>query len=109
MLDSRIAGGDPLHAAYLVSKVALAEFTRASALSFAPALRVNAVAPGPILPPEGKDAEYLRLQIEQIPLRRYGGPATVAQAVAYLCQADFVTGQTIFVDGGHHLQPTSPT
>jgi len=107
LLDSRLVGGDPLHAAYFVSKVALAEFTRASALAFSPLLRVNAIAPGPILPPEGKGAEYLRLQVDQIPLRRYGGPESVAHATSYLCEADFVTGQTLFVDGGYHLQPTS--
>jgi NAD(P)-dependent dehydrogenase (short-subunit alcohol dehydrogenase family) len=105
LLDSRLVGGDPVHAAYFVSKVALAEITRASALEFAPTLRVNGVAPGPILPPEGKDAEYVRQRVEGLPLRRWGNPDQVAEAVVYLACADYVTGQTIFVDGGQHLQP----
>jgi NAD(P)-dependent dehydrogenase (short-subunit alcohol dehydrogenase family) len=105
LLDSRLVGGDPLHAAYFVSKSALAQLTEASALEFAPALRVNAVAPGPILPPEDKTKEYLRQQLDRLPLQRWGGTGAIAEAVLYLATADFVTGQTIFVDGGQHLRP----
>lgn len=105
LLDSRLVGGDPLHAAYFVSKSALAQLTTASALEFAPVLRVNAVAPGPILAPEDKTAEYLRQQLDRLPLQRGGGTDAIAEAVLYLATADFVTGQTIFVDGGQHLRP----
>jgi NAD(P)-dependent dehydrogenase (short-subunit alcohol dehydrogenase family) len=105
LLDSRLVGGDPLHAAYFVSKSALAQLTTASALEFAPVMRVNAVAPGPILAPEDKTEEYLRQQLDRLPLRRWGGTDAIADAVLYLAAADFVTGQTIFVDGGQHLRP----
>lgn len=105
LLDSRLIGGDPLHAAYFVSKSALAQLTRATALEFAPALRVNGVAPGPILAPADKTQAYLRQQLDRLPLRRWGGPEAVSHAVLYLATAHFVTGQTIFVDGGQHLRP----
>lgn len=105
LLDSRLVGGDPLHAAYFLSKRALAELTRACALDFAPALRVNGVAPGPILSPEGEDEDYLRQRLDALPLRRWGGPEQIAGAVVYLATASFVTGQTVFVDGGQHLDP----
>ena len=108
LLDSRLAGGDPLHAAYFLSKVALSEITRMSAREFGPTLRVNGVAPGPILAPEGKDAAYLRQLRERLPLRRWGGPEQVAHAVVFLSAAAHVTGQTLFVDGGQHLQPHGP-
>jgi len=108
LLDSRLAGGDPLHAAYFLSKVALSEITRMAAREFGPNLRVNGVAPGPILAPEGKDAAYLRQQRERLPLRRWGGPEQVAHAVVFLSGAAHVTGQTLFVDGGQHLQPHGP-
>lgn len=108
LLDSRLIGGDPLHAAYFLSKASLSEITRMAALEFAPAVRVNGVAPGPILSPEGKDTEYLRQRVEALPLRRWGGPEQIAQAVLYLSAAPFVTGQILFVDGGQHLQPWGP-
>lgn len=105
LLDSRLVGGDPLHAAYYLSKATLSEITRMAAAQFAPTLTVNAVAPGPILAPEGKDAEYLRQRLEALPLQRWGDPGQVAEAVLYLATASFVTGQTLFVDGGQHLEP----
>ena len=108
LLDSRLVGGDPLHAAYFLSKAALSEITRMAAREFGPVLRVNGVAPGPILAPEGKDAAYLRQQRERLPLRRWGGPEQVAHAVVFLSAAAHVTGQTLFVDGGQHLHPPGP-
>lgn len=108
ILDARIGGHDPHHAAYHLSKQVLAAATKATALEFAPHIRVNAVAPGPILPPEGKDKQYLERVAAKLPLRRHGTPEDVAQAVAFLAQAEFVTGQIVYVDGGQHLaQPTT--
>jgi NAD(P)-dependent dehydrogenase (short-subunit alcohol dehydrogenase family) len=104
LLDARIAGGDPHHAAYHLSKVMLAELTRLAAVEFAPDLRVNGVAPGPVIPPEDKDEHYLKGLIAQLPLNRQGSPDDVAAAVLYLATATFVTGQTLFVDGGQHLR-----
>jgi len=61
------------------------------------------VAPGLILPPAGKDENYLARLAEAVPLRKHGGPGDIADAVLYLLRSDFVTGQIIYVDGGKHL------
>lgn len=104
ILDTRIDGSDRAHAAYILSKQALYGLTRMMAAELAPAFTVNAVAPGLILPPPGKDESYLRALAPTVPLGRHGGPGDVAQAVAYLVEAEYVTGQVIFVDGGRHVQ-----
>ena len=78
--------------------------TRALAHALAPDVRVNAVAPGVVLLPEGfgpDQAEHLR---RTTPLRRIGVPEDVAEAVVYLARADFVTGEVIRVDGGRHVR-----
>ena len=103
LLDTRIEGYDWNHGAYILSKQALALFTRMTALEFAPVITVNAVAPGLILPPPGKDERYLEKLTETVPLLRHGSPRDIADAVLYLLRSEFVTGQVIYVDGGRHL------
>ncbi|MDA8093168.1 MAG: SDR family oxidoreductase [Betaproteobacteria bacterium] len=103
LLDTRISGYDWTHAAYILSKHALALLTRMSALRFAPAVAVNAIAPGLILPPAGKGGDYLDALAGTVPLQRHGAPRDVAQAAMYLLRSEFVTGQVIYVDGGMHL------
>jgi pteridine reductase len=103
LVDRRVAGHDPACLPYVLSKQALAEFTRVAALDLAPRITVNAVAPGAVLPPPGKGSKYLYDRAGRVPLRRPVTPADVAQAVAMLLQADAVTGQVLFVDGGQHL------
>jgi len=103
LLDARITGRDEAHMAYLLSKQMLASLTKLCALEFAPAVTVNAVAPGLILPPAGKDETYLARLAEKVPLRKHGGPGDIAEAVIYLLKSDFVTGQIIYVDGGRRL------
>ncbi len=102
-LDTRITGYDWQHAAYHASKVLLAYLTRVMALRFAPGTAVNAVAPGLILPPEGKDAAYLDKLKATVPLKRVGSPGQIADALLYLVTSQYLTGQVIFVDGGRHL------
>jgi len=106
LLDARIATGDPTHAAYHLGKRLLADLTRLMAREFAPLIQVNAVAPGAVLPPPGRDETYLRKIVQTVPLRRTGNPEGLAHAVLFLLQSDFITGQTIFYDGGHHLKGT---
>lgn len=95
----------PRHGIYCMSKAALAMMTRALALDLAPAVRVNAVAPGAVLWPDaGKsEADQQRL-IERTPLKRMGSPDDVAATVLWLLDdAPFVTGEIVRVDGGRHL------
>jgi NAD(P)-dependent dehydrogenase (short-subunit alcohol dehydrogenase family) len=104
LLDTRLVGGDLAHAGYHLSKAMLGEITAMTALEFSPELRVNAVAPGAVLPPEGLDDAYLGQLTRDLPLMRRGYPRDIADAVVYLLGATFVTGQTIYVDGGRHLR-----
>ena len=103
LLDRRVAAHDPGCLPYLLSKKALAELTQSAALELAPGITVNAVAPGAVLPPPGKGAEYVRDLAGRTPLRGSVSPADVARAVVFLLQSDSITGQIIFVDGGQHL------
>lgn len=92
---------------YSVAKAGLATLTRALAKDLAPEVRVNAVAPGPVLWPEDNpqfDEEYRQKVIAQTLLNRVGEPEDVARAVRFLIDdAPFVTGQIIGVDGGRSI------
>lgn len=90
-------------AAYSASKAALVRLTECLALELAPEVRVNAVAPGTVLWPEGYPAKLRRKLAARIPLRRAGTPEDVAAAVRYLAGAPFVTGAILPIDGGRHL------
>jgi len=104
MLDCRITDYDRAHAAYHISKRMLYSLTRMMALEFAPSIRVNAVAPGLVLPPSGRDDTYLEGLAHTTPLNRHGAPSDVTAAILFLLESDFVTGQVLFVDGGRHLR-----
>lgn len=103
ILDTRVAGWASDHAAYTVSKHLLAVLTRMMALEFAPRATVNAVAPGPILPPPGGTEETLERLASQVPLKRRGSAEDIAEAVTFLARSAYITGQVLFVDGGKHL------
>lgn len=95
----------PHHA---VSKAALAHLTRVQARSYAPEVRVNAIAPGAVLAPDEWPDERWHAVAEKAALRRTGSPDDVVQAVLYLVAADFVTGHVLPVDGGRLLGATGP-
>lgn len=103
VLDSRIAGYDPRHFSYGLSKELLHTLTHQLARELAPEVRVNAVAPGPILPPPGGDSATLRERARAVPLGRPGSPEDVVRAILFLAESPYVTGQVIYVDGGAHL------
>jgi pteridine reductase len=107
-LDSTITGCDGSHAAYHLSKSMLHSLTRMLAFEWAPRIRVNAVAPGLILPPSGMGQDYLDRKKKENPMNRSGTLAGVIDAVRFLVKSEFVTGQVIFVDGGRHLLGPGP-
>lgn len=106
--DWTAASGRPRYAGYLpyyVAKRALIGLTEALALELArDGILVNAVAPGPILPPPDLDAAAVAAVEAETPLGRWGGADAVADAVIGLLESDFVTGETIRVDGGRHVK-----
>jgi len=94
----------PAYVPHGITKAGVVQMTRALARALAPAVRVNGVAPGVVLLPEGwSDADAARLAATT-PMRRNGTPEDVAHAVRYLLEAPFVTGQTIVVDGGRNVR-----
>jgi len=102
------ASGRPRYRGYLpyyVAKAGVIALTQALALELASdRILVNAIAPGPIVPPEGTSAEE-SAQVEQAtPLGRWGSEIEIAKIVLALVESDFVTGETIRVDGGRHLK-----
>jgi pteridine reductase len=91
---------------YSVAKAALTGLTRSLARELAPDVRVNAIAPGPILWPDDEQFDEVSRQriISHTPLRREGTPDDIARAVHFLiADAPYVTGETINVDGGRHV------
>jgi NAD(P)-dependent dehydrogenase (short-subunit alcohol dehydrogenase family) len=89
--------------AYSVSKAALETLTRLLAKTLAPAVRVNAVAPGLILRAEDMpEADWQRL-VARLPMQRAGSAQDVARAVGFLVESEHITGETIVVDGGYQL------
>ena len=94
----------PAYVPHGMTKAAVVQMTHAMARALAPGVRVNAVAPGVVLLPEGwseEAAEHLR---STTPLRRLGSPEDVAQVVVFLLEAQYVTGEVIRVDGGRHIR-----
>jgi pteridine reductase len=90
----------PRYVHHSVSKAGVIMLTRAAALALAPTVRVNAIAPGPVLKPEGwTDEQWDKLR-PATPLDRLGSPQDVTEAVLYLIRAEFVTGHVLVVDGG---------
>jgi pteridine reductase len=89
--------------AYIISKSALETLTRLLARALAPAVRVNAVAPGLILPSADLPAGQWQRLVERLPLQAAGQPDDVARAVLFFVQNPYVTGQVLAVDGGYQL------
>lgn len=95
------------YAPYCAAKAGLLNLTRALALELAPAVRVNAIAPGAVLWPErGDDDTARQALLARTPLERTGEPAEIARTVLFLAEgASFTTGQVINVDGGRSIVP----
>jgi NAD(P)-dependent dehydrogenase (short-subunit alcohol dehydrogenase family) len=93
----------PNFIAHSVSKAAIMALTRQLALELAPTVRVNAVAPGPVLPPTDYSPERIARTADKTLLGRWGTPQDVAEAVLYFVRADYVTGNILFIDGGERF------
>jgi pteridine reductase len=91
------------HTPYLISKGGIVTMTEALAKDLAPDVRVNAIAPGPVLLPDDWTPAQAERAARSVLLRRLGSAEDVAQAVIYLAQAEYVTGVVLPVDGGQRL------
>jgi pteridine reductase len=88
---------------YVVAKAGVHQLMRALAMQLAPLVRVNAVAPGMVLPPVDMGPQQIERLAEQSLLRSVGNPDDVVRAVIYLASSPFVTGEQLVVDGGRWL------
>jgi len=102
-LDTKIKKNHSPHLDYILSKKLFRDFTELAAVELAPRFRVNAIAPGLVLPPAGKNEEYLLKLAENIPMKSIGNLEEILKAFRFLIDSQFITGQTIYVDGGDHL------
>ena len=93
----------PSHLAYSVSKAALIAINRGMAKAYAPHIQVNAISPGPILFPDYYTEEQKQSAIDRTLLKRIGRPQDVVNAVVFLIENDYITGELIHVDGGRHI------
>lgn len=103
IIDQQVLNLTPQFLSYTVSKAGLWTLTRTLAQALAPAIRVNAVAPGPSLKAERQSQENFDAHVKATLLQRPSEPQDIAGAVAYLLAAPAVTGQMIVVDSGQHL------
>lgn len=106
--DWVVASGRPRYegyVAYYVAKAGVKALTEALALELASdGILVNAIAPGPILPPPGTSEAERAAVAEATPLGRWGGPEEIGKVIDALIDSDFITGETVRVDGGRHIR-----
>ena len=101
-IDANVAKHASHYADYLTTKKALYEFTQMAAVQWGPKIRVNGISPGMILPPVSRQDDRKK-RAGRIPLKRVGDPKYVLQALQFLLENDYLTGQIIAVDGGEQL------
>lgn len=94
----------PDYSVHGIAKAGVIAMTRHLAAALAPDIRVNAVAPGFVLAPPGMPAEAVNAFAAETPLQRNGSPEDVAAAVRFLAESPFITGETLFVDGGRRVR-----
>jgi NAD(P)-dependent dehydrogenase (short-subunit alcohol dehydrogenase family) len=93
----------PGYLPYSVSKAALIAVNRGLAKAYAPEIQVNAIAPGPVLFPDYYTDEQKSAAVERTLLKRAGSPRDIVNAVVFLIENDYITGEVIHVDGGRHV------
>ena len=95
----------PDYSVHGIAKAGVIALTKHLAAALAPDIRVNAIAPGFVLAPSDMPQDAVEKFARDTPLERIGAPSDIAQAVRYFADADFVTGETLFVDGGRRVRP----
>lgn len=108
MIDQRVRKLTPEFASYTIAKMGLWALTQTAAQGLAPAVRVNAIGPGPTLRAERQSADHFARQRGATILQRGANTDDITAALAYLLAAPAVTGQMICVDGGQHLAWQTP-
>ena len=104
MLDIYASAPLQNHSLYCSAKAASQMLVKSLALELAPEIRVNGIAPGAIMWPENdSDAAAQQAILQQIPLQRCGGPESIAKAVLFIIDNDYLSGEVIRVDGGRLL------
>ncbi len=103
IIDADIAHNMHKFFSYSLSKKALFELNKMMAYSLAPNIRVNAIAPGPILFKEGQDRELFDRLIAEAPLKNKASIEDLYNSIMFLINTPSITGQCIFLDGGRHL------
>lgn len=106
LIDERVLHPTPAYFSYYLSKSVLWTATRTLAQSLAPAIRVNAIGPGPVLPNARQTQAEFDASVDALPLRRNAGPDAIAQAVLTILAMPALTGQMLALDGGEHLEFT---
>lgn len=103
-LDQAVVDARENSGSYLRSKKALADFTLSAAGLWAPAIRVNGIAPGPVLPPPDMKSSTMEKTLKSVPLRRPVAMRDITDSCLFLVRNDSVTGNILFVDCGQHLR-----
>ena len=102
-VDQRVLKPTPQFFTYTLSKLALWQATKTLAQTYAPQIRVNAIAPGPTLQNARQEERDFKAQCEATPLKTGSPVSEICRGVRYLLDASAVTGQTLTIDGGQHL------
>ena len=108
MVDQRVQKLTPEFMTYTIAKMGLWAFTQTAAQSLAPAVRVNAIGPGPTLIGARQSQSHFSKQRAGTPLQRGANPEDINSALGYLLDSHSVTGQLLLVDGGQHLGWQTP-
>ncbi|MEM0993584.1 MAG: SDR family oxidoreductase [Bacteroidota bacterium] len=103
IIDNKVGFNQYQYAAYLLAKKSLADFTKMAALELAPKIRVNAVAPGVVLPASSRSKEYIEWRKKSIPLHKQGNTKHITDAILSLLDNDFISGQMLVVDGAENI------
>lgn len=103
IVDERVLRPSPAYFSYFLSKSVLWTATQTLAQSLAPAIRVNAIGPGPVLPHKGQSQSDFDQSVDALPLKRNADPDEIAQGVLAILSMPSYTGQMLALDGGKHL------